>query len=127
MSEYYILIKTTGEIEEVFIEEEYFLNKCYELINCDRIEVCVPSFPKKDTAIRIILDESGKLNAQRFNPLATLFYNRPDMLFGNVIVGKLGKNEYGENDIVGLEFYESDEIIDYLLILADELKKNFLL
>ena len=123
----YILIKTNGEFEDVFIEKEHFLDKCYELINCECIEISVPLFLKKDTSIRIILDESGKLNDQKFNPLATLFYNRPDVLFGNVLVGKLGLNQYGEMDIVGLEYYEADELVVYLSALADELTKNSLL
>ena len=124
MLENYILIKTNGEIEDVFIEKEHFLDKCYELIECECIEISVPLFPKKDTLIRIILDESGKLNNQKFNPLATLFYNRPDVLFGNVLVGKLGINQYGEMDVVGLEYYESDELMVYLEDLREELKKN---
>lgn len=127
MIEEYILITTIGEIKTVEIETDLFLDKCYELINCDCIEVCVPLFPKKDTAVRFILDDSGKLNGQKFNPLATLFYNRPDVLFGNVLIGKLGLNQYGEMSIVGFEFYETDELLNYLLALADELKKNSLL
>lgn len=127
MIEEYILVTTKGEIKTVEIERDDFLDKCYELINCDCIEVCVPLFLKKDTSVRLVIDESGKLNSQKFNHLATLFYNRPDVLFGNVLIGKLGLNQYGEMSIVGLEYYEIDELLNYLSALADELRKNSLL
>lgn len=117
--ELFILIKTNGEFEEVFIEKENFLNECYNLIGCELIEICKPNFPKQDTVIRFIIDESGKINDQQYNPLATVFYNRPDILFGNVLVGKMGINKFGELDIVGLENYEADEIYELLLNLVD--------
>lgn len=121
--ELFILIKTNGEFEEVFIDREMnFLDECYKLIGCESIEICVPNFSKEGTIVRFIIDESGKINDQVYNPLATLFYNRPDILFGNVLVGKAGFNQYGEYDILGLEYYECDELLDYLSVLADVLK-----
>lgn len=113
--ELFILIKTNGEFEEVFIDtENNFLDECYKLIGCELIEICVPNFQKQDTNIRFIVDESGKLNDQKFNPLATFLYNRADILFGNVLVCKAGFDIYGEYRILGLEDYESDEIMDFL-------------
>ena len=73
--EQYILIKTNGEFEEVFIDREHFLDECYKLIGCELIEICVPNFSKEGTNVRFIIDESGKINDQVYNPLATLFYN----------------------------------------------------
>ena len=127
MIEEYILITTKGEIKTVEIETDLFLDKCYELINCDDIEVRVPLFPKKDTGVRLVLDENGKFNNQKFNHLATLFYNRPDVLFGNVLVGKVGLNQYGEMSIVGLEYYEIDELLDVLSDLSFKLRKYSML
>ena len=112
--ELFILIKTNGEFEEVFIDRKCFLDECYKLIGCEFIEVCKPNFPYQETPIRFIIDESGKINDQKFNGLASILYNRPDILFGNVLVGKAGLNQYGEYDILGLEYYEADEIIDLL-------------
>ena len=117
--ELFILIKTNGEYEEVMIDRENFLNQCYDLIGCELIEICKPNFPKQDTDIRFIIDESGKINDQVYNPLATVLYDRPDIIFGNVLVGKLGINDYGEMDIVGLENYESDELLEVLVDLTD--------
>ena len=122
MSESYILIKTNGETEIVEIDKERFLDTCYELIKCECIEICKPNFPKGDHVIRFIIDESGKLNDSKYNPLATALYNRPDILFGNVLVGKIGINRYGEMDIVGLECYEADELEDVIYNVAKQLK-----
>lgn len=121
MLEEYILITTKGEIEVVQIESEQFLGKCYELIKCDCIEVCVPNYKNGNTALRFILYESGKINDQEYNLIATLEYNRPDILFGNVIIGKVGLNQYGEMDIVGLEYWEIDEISYHLDIASKSL------
>ena len=112
MIEEYILITTKGEIETVLIEKEQFLDKCYELIGCECIECCVPNIKDGNTSIRFILDESVKLNDQKYNPLATAIYNRPDIHFGNVLVGQIGLNQYGEMDIVGLSYWESDELVE---------------
>ena len=101
------------------IEKENFLNECYNLIVCELIEICKQNFPKQDTDVRFIIYESGKLNNQQYNPLATVFYNRPDILFGNVLVGKMCINKFGELNIVGFENYEADEICYHLLNLVD--------
>ena len=122
MSESYILIKTNGEIEIVEIDKERFLDTCYELIKCECIKICKPNFPKGDHVIRFIIDESGKLNDSKYNPLATALYNRPDILFGNVLVGKIGISQYGEMDIVGLEYYEVDELENEFYDAAKQLK-----
>lgn len=122
MGEEFILITTKGEIKTVFIEKEQFLDKCYELIGCECIECCVPNIKNGNTPIRFILDESGKLNHQVYNPLATVIYDRPDVLFGNVLLGQIGLNQYGEMDIVGLEYWEIDELVEHFNALAEQLK-----
>lgn len=43
MKNNYVLISTKGEYQIVQIEKEQFLNKCYELINCEIIEIRVPN------------------------------------------------------------------------------------
>lgn len=123
MVEEFILITTKGEIEIVLIETEQFLDKCYELIKCECIECCVPNIKNGNTPIRFFLDESEKLNDQEFNPLATAIYNRPDVLFGNVIVGQLGCYRSGETTIVGFEYWELDELLDHFNAQAELLKR----
>lgn len=107
MREYYILIKTIGEVEIVKIEKEQFLEKCYELISCELIEVCIPDPSLFSSDIRFIVDELGKLNGQHFNMLASVLYNCYDFLFGNVIIGKFGYDECGELDIFGFTYSEA--------------------
>ena len=124
MIDEYILITTKGEYELVEIDRDNFLNKCYELLNCELIEICVPNFPKHDTPIRFVVDDCGKLGDQEPNFLATALYNLPDILFGNVLVGKVGLNQYGEMDLVGLEYYESDEMKFILEKARDNLKRH---
>lgn len=127
MVDEFILITTKGEIEIVQIESEQFLNKCYDLIKCECIEICVPNIKIGDTQIRFILDESGKLNDQEFNALASVMYNRPDVLFGNVIVGQIGCYRPGETTIVGFEYWQIDEILDHLHAQAELLKRSGLI
>lgn len=123
MVDEFILITKKGEIEIVQIESEQFLNKCYDLIKCECIEICVPNIKNGDTPIRFMLDESGKFNDQKFNPLASAIYNRPDVLFGNVLVGQLGCYQSGETTIVGFEYWELDELLDHFNAQAELLKR----
>ena len=122
MVDEFILIKIKGEIEIVQIEKEQFLDKCYELIKCECIEYCVLNIKDGNTPIRFILDKSGKLNDQEFNPLASAIYNRPDVLFGNVLVGQLGCYRSGETTIVGFEYWELDELLEHFNAQAELLK-----
>ena len=120
MNNKYVLITTNGEFEVVQIDKEQFFNRCYELINCEIIEICVPNV--FGNSLRFVIDKSGKLNDQKYNPLATTLYNRPDILFGNVIVGKVGLNQYGELDIIELTNDECDCLIQVLSDIAKELR-----
>ena len=108
----YVLIKTDNTVEIVDIEHDNFLNKCYELIKCNFIEITTPNFGCSQ--FRIVLDDMCKLNDQPFNRLATVFYASNDILFGNVIIGTAGLNEYGEYDFIGLEEEEAIRLKDYL-------------
>lgn len=108
----YVLIRTDDTVEIVDIETNDFLSKCYELINCNFIEIATPNCGRSQ--FRIVLDDMGKLNDQHFNKLATVFYASNDMLFGNVIVGTAGLNEYGEYDFIGLDEEEAIRLKDYL-------------
>ncbi len=119
MKNNYVLISTKGEYQIVQIEKEQFLNKCYELINCEIIEIRVPNV--FGNSLRFIIDESGMLNEQKYNPLATTLYNRPDILFGNVIVGKVGINQYGKPDVVELTDEECNCLITVLTDISKEL------
>ena len=123
MVDEFILITTKGEIEIVQIESEQFMKKCCDLIKCECIEICVPNIMNGDTTIRFMLDKSGKLNDQEYNPLASAIYNRPDVLFGNVLVGQLGCYRSGETTIVGFEYWEFDELIDHFNAQAELLKR----
>lgn len=120
MNNKYVLITTNGEFEIVQIDKEQFLDRCYELINCEIIEICVPNV--FGNSLRFVIDEMGKLNDQKYNPLATTLYNRPDILFGNVIVGKVGLNQYGELDIVELTNEECDCLTQVLNDIVKELR-----
>lgn len=109
----FVKISTTGEAEVIEIPKEDFLNMCYREIGCEYIEICTPC---PDIGLRMIVDDCGKFNDQRYNALATLLYNRPDIIFGDVIVGMEGVNDDGEPDIIGIPKKKLDEIL--LTILA---------
>ena len=97
----YVLIKTDDTVEVVEISSDNFLDECYKLINCNFIEIATPNCGR--SPYRVVLDDNGKFNDQKFNRLATVFYSSPDILFGNVLVGTSGFNEYGEYDFIGLD------------------------
>ncbi len=107
-SRIFIKISITGDAEVIEIPKEDFLDTCYREIGCKCIEICTPS---PNIGLRMIIDECGKFNDQKYNPLATALYNRPDIIFGNVILGAEGINEDGERDIIGLND-------DHLCLLA---------
>lgn len=108
----FIKISTNGIVEVIEIPKEDFLETCYREIGCDLIEICTPC---PDIGLRMIIDECGKINDQQYNPLATLLYDRSDIIFGNVIVGMAGENDDGEWDIVGLFDEYIDSICSFLL------------
>lgn len=108
----YVLIRTDNTVEIVDIETNDFLSKCHELIKCNFIEITTPNCGRSQ--FRIVLDDMGKLNDQHFNKLATVFYASNDMLFGNVIIGTAGLNEYGEYDFIGLDEEEAIRLKNYL-------------
>ena len=95
----YVLVKTDNIVEIVEISTKDFLKKAHELINCSIIEIATPNCGR--SPFRMVLDDEGKFNGQKFNKLATIFYNAPDMIFGNILIGKAGFNEYGEYDEQG--------------------------
>ena len=115
----FILIKTNLEFEVVNIDFNCFLQKCYELIDCNCIEVCVPR--PFSGCLRYIVDDCGKLNGQPFNLLATVFYDREDHIFGNVILGTIAQNEFGELDVHGLADEQCNLLCKYLSALRAEL------
>ena len=117
----YVLIRTDNSVEIVEISSENFLDECYKLINCSFIEIATTNCGC--SLFRLVLDENGKFNDQKLNLLATLFYNSPDILFGNVIIGKAGFNEYGEYDLIGFDENEADDLI-CVLKLASELLES---
>ena len=97
----YVLIRTDNTVEIVEISSENFLDECYKLINCSFIEIATPNCGR--SPFRVVLDDIGKFNDQKLNRLATAFYSSPDILFGNVLVGRAGFNEYGEYDFIGFD------------------------
>lgn len=103
----FVKISTNGEIKVITIPKEDFLGTCYREIGCEFIEICTPC---PDVGLRMIIDDFGKFNDQPYNPCATLLYNLPDIIFGNVIVGMVGENDDGEQDIIGL----SCDLIKYI-------------
>lgn len=107
----FIKISTNGEVKTIEIPKEDFLDTCYREIGCESIEICTP-YP--DVWLRMIIDGCGKFNDQLYNPLATLFYNLPDTIFGNVIIGMIGKDDDGEQDVIGLSDLEIKFINYYL-------------
>lgn len=111
----FLKISTDNTARIIEMPEKDFLNSCYRHIGCDYIEICTPC---PDIGLRMIIDDSGKINDQPYNPLATLLYNHPDIIFGNVIVGMLGENDDGEQDIVGL----SEEMIDRIFLFLYDLR-----
>ncbi len=108
----FIKIGTDDSVKVIEIPEESFLDTCYDEIGCSFIEICTPC---PDIGLRMIIDDCGKFNDQRLNPLATVLYNCPDIIFGNVIVGMVEMNNDGEQDIVGL----SDSFINIVLRFLD--------
>ena len=108
----FILIKTNMECEVVEISQDNFLNDCYEHINCSFIEVCVPR--GYGNVLRFVIDDCGKINAQEVNLLATLCYNRGDVIFGNVLVGRITYLESGEQDIIGLSDRHCEAMLHHL-------------
>lgn len=105
----YVLVKTDDTVEIVEISSENFLDECYKLINCNLIEIATPNCGH--SPYRVFLDDNGKFNGQKFNKLATIFYNTPDMLFGNILIGSAGYNEYGEYDFIGLDDETANDLI----------------
>lgn len=103
----FIKISTNGEVKTIEIPKEDFLDTCLREIGCEFIEICTPC---PDVGLRMIIDDCGKFNDQLYNPLATLLYNLPDIIFGNVIIGTIGKDDDGEWDVIGL----SDPAIEYI-------------
>ena len=116
----FILIKTNLDFQIVNIDRYNFLQKCYELIGCCCIEVCVPR--PLSGCLRYVVDDCGKLNDQHFNLLASVFYDRDDPIFGNVILGVCGVNEYGEQDICGL----TDEQCKLLCNILSSIKASLI-
>lgn len=108
----FIKIGTDNSVKVIEIPEESFVETCYDEIGCSFIDICTPC---PDVGLQMIIDDCGKFNDQRLNPLATVLYNRPDIIFGNVIVGMVGINNDGEPDIVGL----SDNFVDLVLCFLD--------
>ena len=118
----YVLVKTDSSVEIVEISTNEFLNKAYELIKCSFIEIATPNFGR--SPFRIVLDDNGKFNGQKFNKLATIFYNTPDMLFGNILIGKSGFNEYGEYDFIGLDDQTANELVSSLEFVKSLIDKG---
>ena len=112
----FILIKTSNDIEVVEIDETNFLDKCYEYIGCSSIDVCTPR--PMSGCLRYVVDDCGKLNHQRFNPVATSFYGWNDFIFGNVILGVVGVNVYGEHDIFGFDDEQCTIVCNILKAIA---------
>ena len=70
----YVLVKTDCSVEIVEISTKEFLKKAHELINCSLIEIATPNYGR--SPFRIVLDDEGKFNGQKFNKLATIFYQK---------------------------------------------------
>ena len=118
----YVLVKTDNTVEIVEISTKDFLKKAHELINCSFIEIATPNCGR--SPFRIVLDDEGKFNGQKFNKLATIFYNTPDMLFGNILIGTAGYNEYGEYDFIGLDDTTANELVYFLEFVKSLIDKG---
>lgn len=105
----YVLVKTDNTVEIVEISSDNFLERCHELINCSVIEVATPNCGR--SSFRIVLDDDGKFNGQKVNKLATIFYNTPDLLFGNVLICTEGINEHGEYDLIGFDEQTTNDLV----------------
>lgn len=112
----YVLVKTDNNVEIVEISSDNFLKRCHELINCSFIEVTTPNCGR--SRFRIVLDDDGKFNGQKFNKLATIFYNTPDLLFGNVLICTEGINEHGEYDLIGFDEQTANELVKSLNVVS---------
>ena len=118
----YVLVKTDSSVEIVEISTKEFLKKAYELINCSLIEIATPNYGR--SPFRLVLDEEGKFNGQKFNKLAIIFFNTPDMLFGNVLIGTAGYNEYGEYNLIGLDENTANELVSSLEFVKSLIDKG---
>ena len=118
----YVLVKTDNTVEIVEISTKDFLKKAHELINCSIIEIATPNCGR--SPFRMVLDDEGKFNGQKYNKLATIFYNAPDMIFGNILIGKAGPNEYGEYDFIGLEDQTANELVSSLQFVKSLIDKG---
>ena len=64
------------------------LQEIYNLLDCESIETVSFKFPIP--GVIMLVDESGKLNEKRFNPIASILYAAPyDYIGGDALLVKL--------------------------------------
>ena len=112
LSDKFILIKTDNSITTVDIEDDKLLDKCYEFLECEFIEVV--SINRTDV---LIVDDSGKLKDKEVNAIASCFY--PGTVYGDPIVGHALLCRRNGSELEAIPHFALETYLSYLQQVKD--------